>query len=553
MNKINLCGIETDTSSPIITFHPKLDILNSNIGEVLLAEYISKSYGVKPLWVPYTFDTGFKSGVDKNKAPLGVYFENELISLISPNKTGNRPLCLSKRFNQDNIKRFIKEIKKAFSKSLSIYKTQIDEIKFGHLLFYLKQPKKLNELSTEFNNSLNDLTEILNDATKFNRLSDQLIHTTLQLFEKNRISIDAMPIDRILAEDNSLIDLILSNYPETYSLIGDNIKVINDKYGRVPLRFENNVFIADKELSSKELKEKFQRREATISGDLFFAILNHYGFQTTLGGKRTINYYDALFEKAEQIASAWGEQFNLKYLHHDTQGHPFKYNIKETAAVLRILDKTASRNLLVNGKFEIPKDIADHLAFLSGIEQVPEQFRNSEFFSGKSALEKKMESLQYVIDQLRLIGTNDNSEKLKELAKKVSCKITDKGYLQRVLEEKKESLEQYISSILKDVELEQAFLGGTINGTYKDGVVAHSHRHPGLISLILLGESITPLTNFYFDEQKSNSNPYCLSSIKSPRQELDVSRTYSNPKELEKRLLAPKLLPKKIRTSDWKQ
>ena len=65
----------------IISFHPKISLLNNNIHETYLAEKISEKLGMVPLWIPYIYDTGFKNLANKIRRPSYVYFEGKHIPL----------------------------------------------------------------------------------------------------------------------------------------------------------------------------------------------------------------------------------------------------------------------------------------------------------------------------------------------------------------------------------------------------------------------------------------------------------------------------------------
>ena len=43
----------------IISFHPKMSLLNNNIHETYLAEKVAKKLDMIPIWMPYVYDTGF--------------------------------------------------------------------------------------------------------------------------------------------------------------------------------------------------------------------------------------------------------------------------------------------------------------------------------------------------------------------------------------------------------------------------------------------------------------------------------------------------------------
>ena len=49
----------------IISFHPKTSLLNNNVHETFFAEKIATKLGMIPIWIPYVYDTGYKTASNK--------------------------------------------------------------------------------------------------------------------------------------------------------------------------------------------------------------------------------------------------------------------------------------------------------------------------------------------------------------------------------------------------------------------------------------------------------------------------------------------------------
>jgi hypothetical protein len=87
-------------ASPVITFHPRLDLLATALAEISLAGKIADQNGVKPVWIPYPYDLGFRSGKTRIKSAVTTYFENEYVDILSDSNVGAQPLNMVKRFIQ---------------------------------------------------------------------------------------------------------------------------------------------------------------------------------------------------------------------------------------------------------------------------------------------------------------------------------------------------------------------------------------------------------------------------------------------------------------------
>ena len=96
----------------IVSFHPKVSLLNNNIHEMFLAEKVASKLGMIPLWIPYVYDTGYKTAANKIRLPTYVYFEGKFIPLRASAKIRGNITATEKPITEKEVKAFFSEIEK---------------------------------------------------------------------------------------------------------------------------------------------------------------------------------------------------------------------------------------------------------------------------------------------------------------------------------------------------------------------------------------------------------------------------------------------------------
>lgn len=86
--------------APVMTFHPKIDLLDPDLAEIHASAWIAEACGQVTKFIPYTYDLGFRSGQDRILSPVSVQYENESTNMLSDNRVGKNPLCLIEGFNK---------------------------------------------------------------------------------------------------------------------------------------------------------------------------------------------------------------------------------------------------------------------------------------------------------------------------------------------------------------------------------------------------------------------------------------------------------------------
>ena len=122
----------------IISFHPKISLLNNNIHETYLAEKIANKLGMVPLWIPYIYDTGFKNLANKIRRPTYVFFEGKHIPLRSSAAIRGNIMATEKALTDKEVRAFFREMVKHETANLARLKTMLNKFNFGHFLFDLK-------------------------------------------------------------------------------------------------------------------------------------------------------------------------------------------------------------------------------------------------------------------------------------------------------------------------------------------------------------------------------------------------------------------------------
>jgi len=272
-----------------------------------------------------------------------------------------------------------------------------------------------------------------------------------------------------------------------------------------------------------------EQRRITMNGGLFLAIANHLGYRLTISGTRTNEYYPQLMQVAEKISETLGEKYSLKYLSHDMTGLRKKFNIRELASVLRILDKNISKAILNDSNQTVASLVADHIAYLSGSKNVPEEFTSLTLFNGKNVYEKRQEELQQYTKALEALRSdNISQEEILRWFIRLNLQVQEKGYLLRVLEEKVRKTKEYISHVQNNLVLDRTFLGGTLEGIYKDGVVLTNRRYPTLISAFIYNNE--PISKQETDYILGEG--YCVCRISKKNKELETEILWDNNKIL---------------------
>ena len=571
--------------APVMTYHPRMDIPNTTLGEVMITNTIAKSLGQQPKWIPYTYDIGAAKGKDWEKSAIAAYYENQVINIISPIHAGNNPVCAVKGYTAKNVKEFLPKVSTAFTTSLKAFNLQVDNIQLGHPLFHMKHEKQNAEIKTQFAHGLTVIQKGLEKSMAEINFSGQMTqfncHMSQQLLG---IDVDARPMDQILADDDGLINAILDNYEETQGIDGALLKVCIDNERIVVSKKGDTFLAADKEFSKDDIVKQVKNKTATISGEMFFASLNYLGHKSTICSDRSKPYYDQMHTQAAKISHVWGKPFDMKYVVYSTSIQGDAMNLSQTTSVMHVMDRIAPRSILVNGSFKPAEDTVAHLSLIGGVEAVPEEFSDlipenskqrrsvrNEFQLQLADVEDKLlrlaatkkladeKALEPVAVTDPVMQENNGMQKLNEttvqaveeknppfteqemkvLGKRFKCSMNDFGYMKKCLEDARLPFIAKSNQMKDYAALDQVFLGGTVGNDVNNGMVHRSVRFPSAFHFILSGKKIVEPE---FEFTTANSSQYCLGTIASALPQ-GVTAEYQDAQEMFDDFFDPAKLP----------
>ncbi|MHA1822083.1 MAG: hypothetical protein ACTSU2_14405 [Promethearchaeota archaeon] len=370
----------------IISFHPKASLLNNNIHETYLAEKIAAKLGFLPIWIPYIYDTGYKTAANKIRLPTYVFFEGKFIPLRAASKVRGNIMATEKPITEKEIKNFFKELFKLESMQITTLKNMLNPFNFGHHLFDLK--KEVSRWNKKYiKKRIDELERIwLNSVKGTKRLSDSLAKISLENLKLLGINVALLFIDDLLAD---LVHDIFSEVLKTKGVIEDPALLENlflsynlKTKERSPILYTgDNKFIAFDEYdvktfdgTFKDLVEGIKTHKVLPTGHLIMTIFTAIGCKLVLGGSHTVNYYPDYFKKAYSVLKETPFNAEMQLLSYGDLRFMDLRNINDLLSVIRILDKVGSRNYIQKGSVKIPRDIVDHLNFLAGKKAIPKEY-----------------------------------------------------------------------------------------------------------------------------------------------------------------------------------
>ncbi len=154
----------------ILSFHPKISLLNNNVHECLLASLLAKQLNLMPIWIPFMYDTATHSAAEggKIRAPTFGFIENEFIQLRSITQIRGNIVKTEKPVTEKELEHFFQSLEDHVLNRLEMLQNHFDQYNFGHYLFPLKQAVFHCDRQ-EIINKLTSLKEIL-----LNRINNAL-------------------------------------------------------------------------------------------------------------------------------------------------------------------------------------------------------------------------------------------------------------------------------------------------------------------------------------------------------------------------------------------
>ncbi len=530
----------------IVSFHPKVSLLNNNVHEMFLAEKVASKLGMMPLWIPYVYDTGYKTAANKIRLPTYVYFEGKFIPLRASAKIRGNITATEKPITEKEVKTFFSEIEKHELSRVTHLKGMLNPFNFGHNLFDIKRNltavnrksirKRVGELEKKW-------LKAIEDADK---LSESLANISIANLKEFGINIGLLMMDKILSDavktvfseviecksikkDPSIIENLFLSYnlknkernPILYA--GDNRFIGFDEY---------DVKVFDGSLD--DLVEGLREHEVLPTGHLIMTLFTAMGCKLVLGGTHTLEYYPDYFEKAYSILNETSFNSKMNLLCYGNLRFMDIRNIYDVLSTVRVLDKVGSRNYIKSGQFKLPDAIIDHLNFLTGTSGVPSEYITLLDKILKKTMKKKPKksgekSVQTKTIQITALEKEQSrhleigkilQKKPDDLLKNPSSLIRwIKGAkfdgmhpirLEVLLENLRLDADIKLRKIEENISFEQHILGGSIDDEegekiIYDGILKRSNRYPSLFEMIYYG--CKPLKTFEvggtFEEHES--------------------------------------------------
>ena len=548
----------------IISFHPKLSLLNNNVHEALLCSLIAKELDMVPLWMPYVYDTATKQR-GKRYRPLPLfYFEGKYLQLRAPSQIRGNLIGMESPLKDSEIKGFVSELKSHFTQSIQELKKYLDSINFGHELFPMKL-KLMKMNPKEINTRLSNLEA---DLIKFNKGSKTLGHSlarfSVYLLSNMGIMVYPMMVDFMIPEifGEILADAIsrpaIKNNPE----ILEGLFLWFDKKTkeRTPIQFTGEGFIAFDDNANKvfegglqDFTEAMKKNDIIPTGPSLMLLFNAIGCKITLGGTHTLEYYPEYIANSNKILKETDYDHTMKLFCYGGLRYIDSRNTGDILAVARVLEKAGSRNIASSGSFQVPESIVDHLNFLAGPKKVPLEY--AEIVEAlppikRPSVEKETERYKEFTEYYNM-KPEDLSEKIKELKKFIptlDLKNSPTAERLRVLVENYwADIDMRYRKMLQMIELEQHLLGGSLpkssNAQDDDmddeddeddnvdviyhGILKRSHRVPSLLELVLYLNKIPENFNCEYNLNTAPENPDVLSILIEKKVEKEVDNKFS--------------------------
>jgi hypothetical protein len=585
---LDLSQITTKTGSLkaplIISFHPKLSLLNNNVHEALLCSLLAKELDMIPLWMPYVYDTGYKAKSKKISSSALFYFEGKYIQLRAPSQIRGNLIGMEPPLKDSEIKAFVSELKTQFTQSIQELKKYLDEINFGHELFNLKL-KLLKMNVKEINGRISELEA---DFLKINKGTKTLAHSltrfSVYLLDKLGIKVYPMMIDFLLPE---IFGEILEDAVSRPSIAKDPEKLEGlflwfDKKTkeRTPIQFTGQSFIGVDENAQKvfeggvkELVDALKNHDIIPTGPALMLLFNAIGCKITLGGTHTLEYYPEYIANSNKILQETDFDHTMQEFCYGNLKFIDSRNTGDILAVARILEKAGSRNIAETGSFKIPDAVVDHLNFLAGIDKVPLEYRGiAEALPKikKPSIEKERERYEEITGYYNM-KPEELKGKIKELKKFIPTidvqNPPGEERLKMLVENYWEDINMRYLKMLQMIQLEQQFLGGSLPKSTKPGneddegddgeddnieviyhgILKRSNRVPSLLELELFMNKITRDFIKEYELDFKTDNALVISVIKEKKAERLETMEFKEYKPLFEMLVPNRYLPDFLR------
>ncbi len=386
--KADSSDLEAKVKSPlIVSFHPKLSLLNNNVHETLLAIKLAEQLDQVPLWIPYVYDTATHSAAEggKIRAPTYAFVENQFVTLRPASQIHGNIIKTERSIQSKEFSAFFRALEDHLTQTLGNLQSQLNPYNFGHALFDLKQKvmgfnaKKLRQIVHEYRQ------EMQSAAKPGKNLGECLALISLSLLERLGIRINVGFIEHVLPE---LVWDIFSKIIEMEQVQADPalleglfLHYNKQNKARTALQFTGTEFLGYDENAVchfqgnlEALCKGLETDEILPTGPLLILLFSALGCQVTLGGLHTTEYYPDYLKNAQALLKGTGFNADMRVIGYGGLRCLDTRSMTDIRAVARILEKVGSRRVVQQGEIAFPRDVVDHLHFLAGSGAVPDEY-----------------------------------------------------------------------------------------------------------------------------------------------------------------------------------
>ena len=386
----------------------------------------------------------------------------------------------------------------------------LNKVNFGHFLFNLK--RQISSIKNkDLRYRISTLEKMWLEANKGSKkLDESLAKISLSQLEEFGIDVGLIMMDDILAD---MVKIVFSEVLETSSVKNDpslleNLFLAYDLKSRerTPIMYTGeNQFIAYDDSSYRVFDGNFEvlieglkKHSVLPTGPLIMVLFTAMGCKLVLGGAHTVEYYPDYFIKAFSILNETSFNSKMQLLSYGKIRFVDLRNMIDIMSAIRIFDKVGSRNYIQKGLFTLPEDVIDHLNFLSGLDEIPLQYRDilekvlkNQKSDKPPALVREEERYQEV---LKIVATDPETllkdpSNLKKWIRGTKFEGLHPIRLEVMLENLRLDVEMRLRMLKENINFEKHILGGTLEDEEEgeviyDGLIIRSNRYPSLLELV---------------------------------------------------------------------
>jgi hypothetical protein len=578
----------------LVSFHPKLSLLNNNVHETLLAVKIAEKTQQIPLWIPYLYDTATHSAAEggKIRAPTYAYLEGKFLTLRAAAKIRGNIIRDEKPIQKKELDTFFQELSDWLGYQLGVLQNHLNPYNFGHALFDLKLRVMKYNRKTLLKELEGLKNEMFSSMAKAKNLGESLGLISQMLFHKLGIPINLVFIEPLLPElINTLFPAILSTpqVKEDPSILeGLFVHYDYQSKNRTPILYTGDSFLAmddnakrifDGDLS--ELTDSIAKGTILPTGPMLILMFSALGCQLTIGGMHTTEYYPEYLDKADQLLTNTPYAHDMQVLGYSGLRYICSRSLMDILSVSRVLEKVGSRTIASTGKLCLPRDVVDHLNFLAGPNAVPLEYKpilenifteNPKNVPKSVALDKEIERFKLIdgFNKVPLDQIKSQIPALKPFFIKLPLEDLSPERIKLVIEDLWEDSKSRVDKMRLDIAFEQHILGGKLTKNPQDmtdsglnefgeeipfeelydGLWIRSKRVPTLLEMVLYGSQLDLPLESPIDFQKPTVSHYVgyLKPISIEKDaNIGIEKVFSDFKDVFEYLIPDSLLPSFLR------